>query len=258
MWLAWEAAEAHAQAALLAEAASARVQGALLDMFARFERATTSLRAQDLRRSVSLTGRLLRVEPLVAPASGLSVINSRGLQVASSSVGTVAVSAPVWWFRPGAPAPARQAVVTGCGITDPEVSGWLLTRGIDAIPDGSAGQVSGNLSAASLRALVAPATGVLDYWLRDTDGCTLQHVGGKTAGEIVTDPLVRLYNALLPTRWLKPLPTVVTVQAGNLIWTGTLSPEAAFALRTGEIEPGTPKTIVALLVARSEGPRHFC
>src|SRR5665213_1226570 len=85
LWLAWEAAEAHAQAELLAEAGSARVQGALLDMFARFERATASLRAQDLQGdTVSLTGRLLRVEPLIAPATGLAVVNNRGLQVASS------------------------------------------------------------------------------------------------------------------------------------------------------------------------------
>ena len=64
IWLAWEAAEAHAQAALLADAGGARVQGALQDMFARFERATASLRAQDLQGdTVSLTGRLLRVEP---------------------------------------------------------------------------------------------------------------------------------------------------------------------------------------------------
>src|ERR1700733_2852791 len=84
LWLAWEAAEAHAQAVLLAEAGSARVQSALLDMFARFERATALLRAQHLQGdTVSLTGRLLRVEPLIAPATGLSVINGRGLQVAS-------------------------------------------------------------------------------------------------------------------------------------------------------------------------------
>src|ERR1035438_5376042 len=84
VWLAWEGAEAQAQAAVLAETASTRARDALRDMFARFERATASLRAQDLQGdTVSLTGRLLRVEPLVAPAIGLSVVNNRGLQVAS-------------------------------------------------------------------------------------------------------------------------------------------------------------------------------
>ena len=38
VWLAWEAAEANAQARLLADAGAARVQGALQDVFARFER----------------------------------------------------------------------------------------------------------------------------------------------------------------------------------------------------------------------------
>jgi signal transduction histidine kinase/CheY-like chemotaxis protein len=237
VWLAWEAAEAHAEATLLAEAGAARVQGALLDMFARFERATASLRPQDLQGdTVSLTGRLLRVEPLVAPASGLSVLNNRGLQVASSSVGTTAISAPVWWFRAGAPPPVRQAVVTGCGRTDPEVSGWMLTRGIDAIPDGSAGQVASNLSAAALRTLVTPTFAALDFRLRDPDGCELLHVAGKATAAITDEPLVRLYHALLPAPWLMPAPAVSTVQAGNLTWTGTISPEIALSLRAGEIE----------------------
>ncbi|MGA3000753.1 MAG: response regulator [Acetobacteraceae bacterium] len=248
LWLAWEATEAHAQAALLAEAGSTSIQGALLDMFSRFERATASLRAQDLQGdTVSLTGRLLRVEPLVAPATGLSVVNNRGLQVASSSVGTTANNVPVWWFRTGAPPPARQAVVTGCGITDPEVSGWMLTRGIDAVPDGSAGQVASDLSAAALRTLVAPASTALDYRLRDPDGCELLQVTGKTTAAITNEPLVRLYYALLPTRWLMPAPAVSTAQAGNLTWTGTVSPETELALRAGEIEQHA-RIVLALLI----------
>ena len=100
VWLAWEAAEAQGRAALMAEAASTRAQDALRDLFARFERATASLRGQDVQAdTASLTGRLLRVEPLVAPAAGLVVINNRGLFVASSSVGAAAVGAPVWWYR---------------------------------------------------------------------------------------------------------------------------------------------------------------
>ncbi|HEX3993488.1 MAG TPA: ATP-binding protein, partial [Acetobacteraceae bacterium] len=249
LWLGWEAEEAHAQAALLAEAGSARVQSALLDMFARFERATASLRAQDLQGdTVSLTGRLLRVEPLIAPATGLSVINSRGLPVASSSVGTAAVSSPVWWFRPGALPPARQAVVTACGISDPEVSGWMLTRGIDAVPEGSAGQVASNLSASALRTLVAPAVGSLDYRLRDADGCELLHVAGKVPAATTDEPLVRLYYALLPGRWVMPAPVFSTVQAGNLSWAGTISPTAALGLRAAEIEQHA-RIILALLVA---------
>jgi hypothetical protein len=100
VWLRWEAAEAHARAVSLTEAALMRAQDALTDLFTRFERATASLRAQDLSGdTVSLTGRLLRAEPLIAPAAGLQVVNSRGLFVASSSVGAAAVGTPVWWFR---------------------------------------------------------------------------------------------------------------------------------------------------------------
>src|ERR1700735_5607977 len=92
IWLAWETHESQARATLIADANASRAQTALSNLFARFERATASLQAQDLRGdAVSLTGRLLRAEPLVNPASGLTVVNNRGMQVASTSVGSTAI-----------------------------------------------------------------------------------------------------------------------------------------------------------------------
>src|SRR5476649_2373599 len=79
VWLSWEAAEAQARANLVTDAAAMRARDGLRDMFSRFERATATLRAQDLRGdAVTLTGRLLRAEPSIAPASGLVVIDNRG------------------------------------------------------------------------------------------------------------------------------------------------------------------------------------
>jgi signal transduction histidine kinase/DNA-binding response OmpR family regulator len=236
VWLAWEAAEAQAEAGLLVEGAAARAEGALTDLFARFERATASLRPQDLQGdTVSLTGRLLRVEPLVAPASGLSVVNNRGLQLASSSVGTSPIGGPVWWFRALPAPPAHQAVLAGCGITDPEATGWMVTHSIDGVADGSAGQVASNLSASALRALVAPAADFVEYSLRDADGCELSHEAARTHDAVLDAPLIRLYRALLPARWLMPAPAVAAIRAGNLTWTGTIGPEVALTLRAGAI-----------------------
>ncbi len=252
VWLAWEGAEAQAKAAVLAETASARARDALRDMFARFERATAWLRAQDLQGdTVSLTGRLLRVEPLVAPAAGLVVINNRGLFVASSSVGAAAVGTPVWWYRALPLAQTRQAVVVGCGTASPDVSGWVLARGIEGAQDGFAGEVGSTLPAVALRALAGPSgntTSVLDYALRDQDGCELSHAGAAAMPAVSGAALVRLYRALLPARWFMPEPTIATIKAGNLTWTGTISPEAALSLRDTEIQLHA-RIVLGLMIA---------
>ncbi len=239
VWLRWEATEAHARAELLTDAASLRAQYALRDLFARFERATASLRAQDLTGdTVSLTGRLLRAEPSIAPATGLQVVNNRGLFVASSSVGAATVGTPVWWFR-ALPLPqTHQAIVVGCGAGSPDASGWVVARGIEGTQDAFAGEVGSLLPAAALRALTAPDgdnTGVLDYGLRDGDSCELLHVAAAATPVGSDTALVRLYRALLPARWLMPEPATATVTAGNLTWTGTVSPRAALSLRAAAI-----------------------
>ena len=65
--------------------------------------------------------------------------------------------------------------------------------------------------------------------------------------------------------WLVPRPAVATAQAGNLTWTGTISPEAALALRTGRINAhativiglaaGLAGLILLTIIARPRRPR---
>src|ERR1700722_16126508 len=257
IWLAWEANESHAQATLVMGANATRVQTALFDLFARFERATASLQAQDLRgEPVPLTGRLLRAEPWVMPATGLTVVNSRGQQVASTLVGTTGAGAPVWWFRAHPPSPTRQAALLGCGVAPPDAPGWILARDIDGMPDGVAAEVASTLSSTALRALVQPnsadnAADGMKYVVRDADGCELSRAadaapagtvagatvaGASVAGATVAaDPLVQWYRAALPARWLMPEPASATVKVANLTWTGTIGPDAEMAARTAAI-----------------------
>jgi signal transduction histidine kinase/CheY-like chemotaxis protein/HPt (histidine-containing phosphotransfer) domain-containing protein len=237
VWLAWEAAESHAQADLLIEADSKRVEGALRDMFARFERSTASLKAQDLQGDmVSLTGRLLRAEPLVAPAVGLSVLNNRGSQVASSLVGATAIGAPAAW-RALPLAQIRQAMVLGCGTAG--TPGWVLTRGIEGAQEGLAGQVVSTLPARALRALIATDTNasqILNYVLRDNEACELLRADAEPADVLPDAGIIRLYHAVLPAAWFMPEPAVSTIRAGNLTWTGTIGSEAALGRRAADIE----------------------
>ncbi len=236
VWLAWETADAQSEAALRATAASARVRAALSDVFAHFDRATASLRAQDVQGdTVALTGRLLRAEPLVQPAAGLMVINNRGAQVASSTVVPSAGGAPVWWFH-ALPVPqSHGAAIIGCG-TAQDGSGWILARGIESGPDTFAGSVASVLPDGALQDLAAPGDAVLSYSLRDANGCELSRGAATAPAAAANAPLVRLYRAILPARWFTPDPTVTTVSAGNLTWTGTISAAATLGARAAVID----------------------
>lgn len=252
IWLVWEASESRARAALVANANAARVQTALSDVFARFDRATASIQAQDLRGdAVSLTGRLLRAEPLVQPAAGLIVVNNRGAQVASTLVGAAPITAPAWWYRTH-PLPAiREAAVLGCGVSPVDPPGWMLVRDIEGTPDGIAGQVASSLPAAALRTLVAQGGNAVDYVLADADGCVLLRADAVTRSPVPAAPLIRLYQALLPARLLMPEPAVSTIKAGNLTWTGTIDPDGALFARAAEIDQHG--RIVLILVATLSG-----
>jgi signal transduction histidine kinase/CheY-like chemotaxis protein len=252
IWLVWEAGESHARAALVANADAARVQTALSDVFARFDRATASIQAQDLRGdAVSLTGRLLRAEPLVQPAAGLIVVNNRGAQVASTLVGAAPITAPAWWYRTH-PLPAiREAAVLGCGVAPVDAPGWMLVRDIEGTPDGIAGQVASSLPAAALRTLVAQGGNAVDYVLADADGCVLLRAGAETRSPVPAAILIRLYQALLPARLLIPEPIVATIKAGNLTWTGTIDPDGALVARAAEIDEHG--RIVLILLATLSG-----
>jgi signal transduction histidine kinase/DNA-binding response OmpR family regulator len=232
-WLKWEADAARTQAVGLAEAAASRAGSALADLMGRFDRASGSLTAQDLQGDpVALTARLLRAEPLVAPASGIVAIDGLGQQVASSTSAAPPVG-PVWWYQ-SVPSATRQPGLLGCGLGPPDGNGWMLARRIDAGQDGIAAFVGSFVAAPALRALIAPAQGPIEYALSDADGCEL--LAGKAAQPEMgaQRELVRLYRAVLPRPWTMPAPVVATAKVGNLTWVGSISPDGILALRSEE------------------------
>lgn len=238
IWLALEARGAEKQAGLLAQAAADRAQAGLRDLFARFERATAGLRAQEVQGdTTSLTGRLLRAEPLVAPAVGLLVVNARGAQIASTLPGNAAPGAPTWLPRALAALRSRDVAVLGTGTF--EARSWLLVRRIEDAQGGTAALVASVLPDEAIRALTAPtgdAAGVVDAVLHDADGHEL--LRGKPRPSIPAEAptLVRLYRALLPEGWLVPKHTSATATVGNLSWTGAITPGVALGLGADDID----------------------
>ncbi len=192
-WLAWETDAAEAEAATVVEAASTRAGSALKSLFVRFEWATAALRMPDLQGDpVALTARLLRAEPLVAPASGVVAINVRGQQVASSTV-AASPGGPVWWF-PSAAGVTRQAALVGCGANAPDGAGWMLARRLEAAQPGTAGWVASLVTGSALRDLAAPAApSPVGFALKDAEGCTLLAADGAAPADAVP-ALVGLYQ----------------------------------------------------------------
>ena len=170
-WLKWEAEAGRAQAVVLAEAASVRVQDGLRDLLARFDGATEAVRAQDLAGDpVGLTARLLRAEALVAPVDRVVAINANGQQLASSAV-AAPPRGPVWWFQPArsADSPGRGGGLRRGRRRRARAGCWPAAS--RAARTTAAGFIGGFLPAAALRALVAPDG--LDTALADADGCRL-------------------------------------------------------------------------------------
>ncbi len=237
-WLQWEGAAAQSQAQLVAGAASARAQAELGFLFTGFDRATASLHSDQLTGdTVALTAKLLRIEPLVAPVTGLAVVNQAGMQVAASSVAIDPAAKPVWWTSAMADLPTRDTGLLGCGGARPYVAGFVLARRIAGEGGTVAGAVAGLLAAPDLLKMVQPAGGPVAFNLRDSAGCVLLH---GNDGRVTQDTgeggaWLRTYRRMLPAGWGQPAPVVATATVGNLVWSGTISPEAALALRQGDI-----------------------
>jgi hypothetical protein len=242
-WLQWEGAAARSQAALVAGAAASRAQSGLDTLFSTFDRATASLHADQLAGdTVPLTAKLLRIEPLVSPVSGLAVVNLGGMQIAASSVAIDPAIKPLWWTSAMPDLPKHGAGLLGCGGARPYVTGFALARRIADDAGNGAGAVAGLLAAPDLRKLVQPAGASVAFSLHDAAGCVLLHGNDPATAQSTGDQnsLLRLYRRLLPTGWGQPAETEATASVGNLTWSGVVSPQAALALRQSDIDAHAP------------------
>ena len=234
-------AEQDAADRVLAAAADKAAAG-LGELAARFDRATAGLRAADLQADLTtLSARLLRAEPAVAPAVGLAVLNARGRQVASTTPGSPqGDEAAGQWLLGALDREGRAAVILALPPADPASEPLLVIA--RRIEDGPrlAGAVLSALPMDALRAAAEPPRNVSGLVAATVtrDGRVLLRVaptrspeeGGLRAWLARVQPQAWLPEAWPVPDWLRAplLPparvAAAEVTAGGLRWTGTLDP----------------------------------
>ena len=239
-WLRWEADHAREQAKMMTDTEVFRIQHDMRDLIDKFERATGWIRVQDLTGdSVALTGRLLRAEPLVAPASGLTILNQRGAQVASSLVSQGPANGPPTWFRSQPLPQSGQIALLGCGIGGHGPSNWLLVRSFEGAQDTPVGVVASMLSDTALRSLAfsgASSLASVGITLRVAGGCELIRSDPAPMDWQPGSPSLRALMRYLPSDWMRNGPVVSVGKVGNVIILVTAKPEAFLALHGQELD----------------------
>jgi signal transduction histidine kinase/CheY-like chemotaxis protein len=232
LWLAWDAEVTRNQAALMAQSAADQVQAGIREQLGRFERATAGLRAQDVQGDTTLlTARLLRMEPIVAPASGLSVVSVRGVQIASTLPSSSNVAAPAWLARALAAPRTREPLIIG---PDPTSDGqsWMLVRRIEDGQGATLAVVASSLPTQAFRAVLMPAVSrapLLAYAVNGT-GLDLVRIPPEPSDEL--EPL-RAFKTWIRATWLSPQTASLTIN--NLHWTATADPAALLRIRGDQI-----------------------
>ena len=195
------------------------VRAALADQLARFERAVGNLRPQELTNETpSLSARLLRAEPIVAPANGLSVLNARGVSIASSTPSLSLGTAPPWLPR----ALETTAATTFFVCVDPECQGgWLLVKRFDDMQGRLAGFAFTTLSVDTVRHLLTPVArvGAIDVRAGANGQLTVDWTSAATSG-----PLSQMAEWLFDRR---PERASAVAEIANVRW---LAAVPAFAL----------------------------
>ncbi|HTZ70039.1 MAG TPA: hypothetical protein VMB71_05245 [Acetobacteraceae bacterium] len=221
-WLRAEGNAAQEQAAARADAAAQRAQIQLATLFSGFERATGSLRADQVAGDkLALTSRLLLLEPLAVPVTGLTILDKTGAQIAASAPDDAADKP--WWGSQASALSGTRAMLLGCDKT------LALAHGITNDAGETVAFVGGALDPAALRAASASG-GDLAVTLRADSGCALLHTAA-TAAAPGGGWLASTYRKFLPPAWGQPEPTEVSVHVGNLAWTASVTPAAALGAR---------------------------
>lgn len=236
IWMAWEADAARERAALIAQSAADQVQAGVREQVARFERATAGLRAQDIQGDPTLlTARLLRMEPIIAPALGLSVVSARGTQIASTLPSSSNVTAPGWLPRALALSKTRDPIILG---PDPatDVQNWMLVRRVEDSQGTTVGVVASSLPSHAAKAMITPvgmSTAILAYSAGDGSGSDQVRISPEQAITAELSPPLGPFQAWIPAGWLSPQSS--TFATNNLRWTGTADPAALLRMRADEI-----------------------
>jgi signal transduction histidine kinase/CheY-like chemotaxis protein len=232
-WLAWDAEITRDQAAMTVQSAADQIQAGIREQLGRFERATAGLRAQDVQGDTTLlTARLLRMEPIVAPASGLSVVSVRGVQIASTLPSSSNAAAPAWLARALAVPRTREPLIISPDPTSDRQS-WVLVRRIEDGQGATLAVAAASLPTQVLRAVTMPTVGrasFLAYTISDGTGVDLVRIPPEQLDEL--EPL-RAFKSWIRATWLSPQTASFTLN--NLHWTVTADPAALLGMRADQI-----------------------
>lgn len=239
-WLKWEADHAREQAKITTDLELLRIDREMRNLIEKFERATGWIRSQDITGDVvALTGRLLRAEPLVAPASGLTIFNQRGVQVATSLVSLGPANGPPIWFR-SEPLPLPgQVALLGCSTGGSGPSNWFLVRSFEGAQDTANGVVASMLPGAALRSISlsgGSSSALTSIILRVAGGCEFMR---SESAPTIWQPeslSLRVLMRHLPFSWIRDDPVVSTGKVGNVVISVAVKPEAFLVLHGAELD----------------------
>ena len=247
LWSAWEAEAARERAAAIAQSAADQVRAAIRDQVNRFERATGGVRVQDVQSDTTmLTARLLRMEPAIAPAFGLSVLNPRGIQIASTLLNGASSSPPGWLAR----AIALKTRDTMIFAPDPsaDAQSWMLVRRIEDSQGALVAIIASSLPVQAVKAIITPTTrgSLLAYFVEEGNGSGRTQITSQPLGTPELPSPLGFLQAWIPTESLAPQSS--TVAMNNLQWTGTANPTAILQMQQDEINDHG-RVIVGLWIA---------
>ena len=235
-WLDWQIADVRAQALLSVRAEALHSQAAIRTFVGRFDTAAGRLRLPEgAGDGIALNERLLRAEAVVSPAVGLTVLNGRGVQVASTTASNQTAALGLR-LRDQALPPPGQVAFLGCGA-DPVDS--LVVRAIEGGPEKAAGLVLATLSTNGLRSIAMPEqtiTARRSVSLRTSTGCEVARHEPEPVEGASRPGLLGFLLRYLPVDALDGVAVSTEESVANLRITVSEPLAAAFGCRVAVLE----------------------
>lgn len=159
VWAGWEFDRLREHTEAMLVAANTEIGGRADELLRRFEATTSGLRPVDVASdTITLTAKVLRSEPMLAPASGLVIASGRGRVTASSfplSPGDVGAT---WWFTSASNQPGQVAGFAGAGPEPRQaMPSYSLARRLPDGQGGTAGVVTTFISTDATGGYLIPA-----------------------------------------------------------------------------------------------------
>ena len=216
VWSGWELDRLREHTEAMLVAANAEIGGRADELLRRFEATTAGLRPVDVASdTITLTARVLRSEPMLAPASGLVIASGRGRMAASSFPLSPSDVGLTWWFTSALNQTGQVAGFTGVG-PDPRqaVPSYGLVRRLTDGQGGTAGVVATFISTDAVGGYLVPAW--LPSWTEARVGS--EAVRAPKTPEAATPSSIEALLARLATLLRDTSDVSVSGSRGTLKW----------------------------------------